>query len=44
MKFNVELEDLEKFFAFEYANMKPDIVPIAKGIGGGVSNWCGFND
>ena len=24
-----------KFFAFEYANVKPDIVPIAKGIGGG---------
>tara|TARA_B100001121_G_scaffold275852_1_gene264609 strand:- start:449 stop:1612 length:1164 start_codon:yes stop_codon:yes gene_type:complete len=24
-----------KFFAFEYANIKPDIVPIAKGIGGG---------
>ena len=24
-----------KFCAFEYANVKPDIVPIAKGIGGG---------
>ena len=24
-----------KFFSFEYANVKPDIVPIAKGIGGG---------
>ena len=24
-----------KFFAFDYANVKPDIVPIAKGIGGG---------
>ena len=24
-----------KFFAFEYADVKPDIVPIAKGIGGG---------
>jgi len=24
-----------KFFAFEYAKIKPDIVPIAKGIGGG---------
>ena len=24
-----------KFFAFEYARVKPDIVPIAKGIGGG---------
>ncbi len=24
-----------KFFAYEYANVKPDIVPIAKGIGGG---------
>ena len=24
-----------KFFAFEHAKMKPDIVPIAKGIGGG---------
>jgi len=24
-----------RFFAFEYANIKPDIVPIAKGIGGG---------
>tara|TARA_Y100000591_G_scaffold329227_1_gene357367 strand:- start:3906 stop:5096 length:1191 start_codon:yes stop_codon:yes gene_type:complete len=24
-----------KFMAFEYANIKPDIVPIAKGIGGG---------
>ena len=24
-----------KFFAFEYANIIPDIVPIAKGIGGG---------
>ncbi len=24
-----------KFFAFDHANVKPDIVPIAKGIGGG---------
>ena len=24
-----------KFFAYEYANIKPDIVPIAKGLGGG---------
>jgi acetylornithine/N-succinyldiaminopimelate aminotransferase len=24
-----------KFFAFEYSRVKPDIVPIAKGIGGG---------
>ena len=24
-----------KFFAYEYANIEPDIVPIAKGIGGG---------
>ena len=24
-----------KFFAFEYAKIKPDIVPVAKGIGGG---------
>ena len=24
-----------KFFAFEYAKIRPDIVPIAKGIGGG---------
>ena len=24
-----------KFFAYEYSNVKPDIVPIAKGIGGG---------
>ena len=24
-----------KFFAFEYSSVKPDIVPIAKGIGGG---------
>ena len=24
-----------KFFAFEHSNIKPDIVPIAKGIGGG---------
>ena len=24
-----------KFFAFEYAKIKPDIVPIAKGLGGG---------
>ena len=24
-----------KFFAFDHANIKPDIVPIAKGIGGG---------
>ncbi len=24
-----------KFFAFEYAKVKPDIVPIAKGLGGG---------
>jgi acetylornithine/N-succinyldiaminopimelate aminotransferase len=24
-----------KFFAFEYAKVRPDIVPIAKGIGGG---------
>ena len=24
-----------KFFAYEYSGIKPDIVPIAKGIGGG---------
>ena len=24
-----------KFFAFEHSKIKPDIVPIAKGIGGG---------
>ena len=24
-----------KLFAFDYAKIKPDIVPIAKGIGGG---------
>jgi len=24
-----------RFFSYEYANIKPDIVPIAKGIGGG---------
>jgi Ornithine/acetylornithine aminotransferase len=24
-----------KFFAYEYSNVKPDIVPIATGIGGG---------
>ena len=35
MKFNVALEDLVNFFAFEHAKVKPDIVPIAKGIGGG---------
>ena len=26
---------IRKFFAFENAKIKPDIVPIAKGIGGG---------
>ena len=26
---------MENFFAFEHAKIKPDIVPIAKGIGGG---------
>ena len=25
-----------RFFSYEYANIKPDIVPIAKGIGGGL--------
>ena len=35
MKFNVELEEQENSLAFEYAKIKPDIVPIAKGIGGG---------
>ena len=35
MKFNVELEDREIFLAFENSKVKPDIVPIAKGIGGG---------
>ena len=35
MRCNVELEDQEIFFAFEKSKVKPDIVPIAKGIGGG---------
>merc|ERR1712127_618749 len=35
MKFSVELEEQETFFAFEKSKVKPDIVPIAKGIGGG---------
>ena len=33
-----------KFFAFEYAKIKPDIVPIAKGIGGGFSYWSCFDE
>ena len=28
------------FFAYENSKIKPDIVPIAKGIGGGISYWC----
>ena len=32
-----------RFFSYEYANIKPDIVPIAKGIGGGFNRCC-FND
>ena len=32
------------FFAFERSKVKPDIVPIAKGIGGGISIRCSFND
>ncbi len=35
MKFSVELEEQVIFFAFENSKIKPDIVPIAKGIGGG---------
>ena len=35
MKCNVVWEELAKLFAFEWAKIKPDIVPIAKGIGGG---------
>ena len=31
------------FFAFEQSKVKPDIVPIAKGIGGGF-NRCSFNE
>ena len=27
------------FFAFETSGIKPDIVPIAKGIGGGFPSW-----
>ena len=34
MKSNVELKN-RRFFAFERSKIKPDIVPIAKGIGGG---------
>ena len=32
-----------KFFAFEYSGIKPDIVPIAKGIGG-ISYWSSADD
>ena len=32
------------FFAFEKSKVKPDIVPIVKGIVGVVSNWCSFNE
>ena len=35
MKFQCGIGRSGKFFAFEYAKIKPDIVPIAKGIGGG---------
>ena len=35
MKYNVEFHDQVIFFAFEKSKVKPDIVPIAKGIGGG---------
>ena len=35
MKFSVELVTSGDFFAFEQSKVKPDIVPIAKGIGGG---------
>ena len=35
MKFNVELEELEIFLHLKNLKVKPDIVPIAKGIGGG---------
>ena len=35
MKFNVGLARTGDFFAFEKSKIKPDIVPIAKGIGGG---------
>ena len=31
----MELEEQVIFFAFEHSKIKPDIVPIAKGIGGG---------
>ena len=33
-----------KLFAFEWAKIKPDIVPIAKGIGGGFPLGCLFNE
>ena len=32
------------FLAFEKSKVKPDIAPIAKGIGGGFPNWCCFNE
>ena len=35
MKCNVEFHDQVIFFAFEQSKIKPDIVPIAKGIAGG---------
>ena len=35
MKFSQALEELENFLSFEYAGVEPDIVPIAKGLGGG---------
>ena len=35
MKYNVELVELVISFTFEKSKVKPDIVPIAKGIGGG---------
>ena len=34
MKFNLELVEVVSY-GYEYAKIKPDIVPIAKGIGGG---------
>ena len=35
MKCSVEFQEQVTFFSFEKSKIKPDIVPIAKGIGGG---------
>ena len=35
MKYNVVLEEVEKLFAYEWANFEPDVMATAKGIASG---------